>query len=357
MSLVDFTGFEEGTTTPSNPDNGGAWSIVSASSVTLTGGRTGSFGLLFGSNNGTIGAEGLARDLVAAEEHATIIMGACVQRISTATTTNGCIFGFCSDAGATTHITIQYDQAGTIRVYRGTTAGTLLGSSASPVFIDATLHYVEATVTLSDTVGVIEVKVDGVVVITLTSQDTKNAGTKTVFDRVVFGRGASAGNRHMIDDCYIVRVDGSGVNTYMDAPRIYGVTPNADGSSSQFVGSDGNSVNNYLLVDEVPPSLTDYVEDSTSGHRDLYNISSVAWATSDTPQGVRLGSIVQNTDASTRNIKLGVKSGGTVNMGAGQSIGVGSATRLGRVLPLNPVTATGWTQADIDALEIGVEVV
>lgn len=65
--------------------------------------------------------------------------------------------------------------------------------------------------------------------------------------------------------------------------------PDAGGDSDPsdgFVGSDGNSVDNYLLVDEANANTTDYVAASTTGLKDLYQMADIpttdlplAWAT------------------------------------------------------------------------------
>lgn len=48
--------------------------------------------------------------------------------------------------------------------------------------------------------------------------------------------------------------------------------PNANGNSSQLIGSDGDSIDNYLLVNDVPTDSIDYVETTTAGSRDTYKI-------------------------------------------------------------------------------------
>ena len=68
------------------------------------------------------------------------------------------------------------------RVRRGNAGGTVLGTTATGLIAINTWYYIELQVVLSDTVGVVNLTIDGTSRLALTSQDTKNAGTKTVFD-------------------------------------------------------------------------------------------------------------------------------------------------------------------------------
>jgi hypothetical protein len=53
------------------------------------------------------------------------------------------------------------------------------------------------------------------------------------------------------------------------------LVPDGNGDTSQWVGSDSDSVDNWQLVDEMPPSATDYVEADTTDLRDLYTVTNL----------------------------------------------------------------------------------
>lgn len=54
---------------------------------------------------------------------------------------------------------------------------------------------------------------------------------------------------------------------------IAAIVPNGNGSNSAFTGSDGNSTDNYLLVDEIPANVSEYVYATSSGDTDTYAMS------------------------------------------------------------------------------------
>lgn len=358
MSLIDFTGFENGEM-PSFVGIPGWGNVGSIGwSVTSSSVRTGSYCMASGANSPVTTPNGLYRDLDATEEGSEIIMGVAYNRAGFGTHTVEGIFHFLSDAGATAHISIVYNTAaGLIEARLGAGNGALLGSAVACPLADS-YYYIETRVVLHDTAGEVEVRVDGEVLINLSGIDTKNGGTKTVIDRVMWGRGsvASSGASHY-DDLYVLKVDATTPNNFLNAPKVQPMVPNGDGSTNQFVGSDGNSVSNWQNVDERPPSTADYNESSTAGNQDLYAMSDVAFQPTEVVKGVKAYLVVHNSDASTRDVKLGVRSGGTTDMDAGHGIGTGSAVRHVRLMPKNPVTSADWTQTEINALEAGVEVI
>src|SRR5439155_2772463 len=90
-----------------------------------------------------------------------------------------------SDAGATFHVTLRVSTDGSLSVLRGpATGGVIAGPTAAGLVAVNTWVFLELQATLSDTVGTAVVRINGTQVINATGLDTKNAGTKTVFDSV-----------------------------------------------------------------------------------------------------------------------------------------------------------------------------
>jgi hypothetical protein len=108
--------------------------------------------------------------------------------------------------------------------------------------------------------------------------------------------------------------DGSGAtnNDYLGDIRVECLFPNGDGASSAFVGSDGNSVNNYLLVDEtVPNDDTDYVQGTVVGDKDTYAYQDLT-TTAGSVYGVNIIPRHRKADAGGRTaVTVGRESGGT----------------------------------------------
>lgn len=109
--------------------------------------------------------------------------------------------GFWSDTNTVQHVSLRHEGSdGRVRVYMG--ASTVLAASAPGVIIANTWQYVEFQTKLHDTTGYIIVRVNGTEVINLGALNTKNAGTKTVFDTVRLGQ-PTIGNTNLYDDLYL----------------------------------------------------------------------------------------------------------------------------------------------------------
>jgi hypothetical protein len=99
-------------------------------------------------------------------------------------------------------VTLALETTGALKVLRGGSFGTLLGTSATGLIALNTWYFVELQATLSDTVGKVEVKLNGTTVIgPLTGLDT-NAGVQTTFDTLVLSA-FGAGTVTKYDDLYL----------------------------------------------------------------------------------------------------------------------------------------------------------
>ena len=123
-------------------------------------------------------------------------------RTNTTSASTRDIFSLYSDSGATRHARL---------VYQGTTNQSLsaardtstLATSATGLIPVNTWAYIEAQIKLGDAPnGYFVVRVNGTQVINATGIDTKNAGTKTVFDRLRLTT-ALSGVTNLWDDLYL----------------------------------------------------------------------------------------------------------------------------------------------------------
>lgn len=156
-----------------------------------------------------------------------------------------------------------------------------------------------------------------------------------------------------IDDIAINDTTGSYNNSWVEDGRIVSLTPNGNGDSSQWVGSDADSTDNYLLVDEVPVNTSDYVDEDTSGEKDLYAVSDWAVGTVLGIHQVYLDAYAQNPSGSSV-MELGIKTGGSEYW---ETVPVMSTSWVKRTTvsgwPINPQTTSAWTTTDLDSVQIG----
>lgn len=324
----------------------GSWSRVGNATLNTSGPRTGAQHLQVDG-----GSQQWRYTYPSTDEHATLIFGhAYWHNIAE----DHDAIRFMSDAGATTHIIIRVTAAWGLEIRRGD--GTVLAASAAGVLAASTWFYIEGKCTLADAGGYVEVRLNGSVTPILTyTGDTKNGGTKTVLEAIQVGTAGSFTSR--FDDFYFLNGAGSApYNDFLGEVRCYPLAPNGNGNSSQLTGSDGDSVNNYLHVDEIPSASNDadYVGSATVDQQDTYAHSDLT-ITAGTVLDVKVSQRAYKSDAATRGFASIVRSGGSDVATADRALGTGAQRWIDRYA-VNPVTANPWTLAEINALEAGFRV-
>lgn len=252
----------------------------------------------------------------------------------------------------TSHLSVNPATNGQLQLRRGAAGGTILATSTQSVLTD-TWYFIEMQATIADTGGICVVRVNGQEWINYTG-DTRSGGTSTQFGtvRIGHGNGYVAG----LDDLYLLDTTGSApYNTFLGDVGIKAITPNGNGAASQWVGSDGDSVDNYALVDEQPWNSTDYVGSDAAGDRDLYACSDLG--ISGTVHAVQVNAYASMSDTGTRSLRTLVRdAGGTVAASPDLALSTSWAAVQG---PIRTTDAAGspWTIASVNSHQYGIEVV
>lgn len=253
------------------------------------------------------------------------------------------------DAG-TNQCDIRIRPDGTLRATRN---GTALATSSNALST-GTAYYFECKVVINDTTGSIEVRVNGSSTgwINITSQDTKNTANATANGIRLSG---TSGNNTDYDDLYICDSNGSVNNDFLGDIRVDCYLPDGNGNSSQLAGSDGNSTDNYQLVDESSQNGdTDYVQSSTVNQKDTYTFADMTH----TPAsifGTQLNMIAKKDDSGTRSIASVCRSGGTDYDGTTQALGTTYLDYM-NIRETDPATSAAWTRTNLNNAEFGVKV-
>ena len=255
-------------------------------------------------------------------------------------------------------------QLGFYRNYNGNQ--TLLGSTSSRVLRDDIWYYLEVKMKVNNTLttGDLELRVNGETWIQVDSGDSSVSNNEWC-DAFRFGAANSSGSGVNVDydDFYILDDSGSApYNTFLGDIRVDTIRPNGNGTTSDFVGSDADSTDNYLLVDEVTPDGdTTYLKSSTPSEIDLHNLESLP-VTPSVIFGVQPVCVCKKTDAGVRTARHVIRTGGT-NYESGADIYPSSKEYIGfaslggaGMWQDNPNTAVPFVEADIDALESGVKI-
>ena len=312
-----------------------------AANAGLTTGRNG-IGLYAG-GNWQAGTDGSAyRDLTAMSEG---IFGMAVR--STRLSAENILWR----EGGTNHVYMEWDGSGHMVFKHG--GGATLGTTSS-IWTVNTDKYVEVHLKVHDTTGFLRVYVNGVQEINF-SGDTRNGGTGVINRFMLAGGQVTFEGFHyiLIDDLYIIAND-DGTSIPLGDCKVECDLPTGNGNSSQLDGSDGNSTNNYQLVDESPPNGdTDYVESATVDEKDTYAFSDLASSTG-VVHAVQISAMAKKTDAGARGLKSIARLSGTEVDSSAQSLG----TSYLMMLDIRETKPGGgsWTIADVNNAEFGVKV-
>lgn len=183
-------------------------------------------------------------------------------------------------------------------------------------------------------------------------------GAITTVDGLYFGGGlnGSWASYAYFDDLVIDDTTGEATPSPVPDRRFALLTPNGNGDKSEFTGSDGNQIDNYLLVDEIPPNGdTDYVRATAANLVDLY-----AMTTTTPPTGFTFGALIALAYArkaaaeDDTTVALTIKSGTTEQSGSAKTLGTSYALRWER-FATDPATGNPWTQSGIDSVQVGVK--
>lgn len=248
--------------------------------------------------------------------------------------------------GATVHLEFRLTVTGAIAVYRA--GSTLLGTS-SVFFTAGSWTWFQIKVLIHDSAGTVEIRdASGSVLLSLTGQDTRNAGTGFCDTMYLAGPTIAA---TLFDDYHVWDSTGSICNTWTNDTRIDHKLPDGAGNSAQFTPSAGS---NYDCVNEPTWNTTDYVESLTAGHKDSYTFGNLAHSPPSIFSVLRTV-LAQKDDAGARQLKPMTRRSGTDYSGTGVTLNQGSYVRVVDVQEADPSTSAAWTQTGFNAAEFGFE--
>jgi hypothetical protein len=354
MSLIHFDGFDARASILS-----GAYSYPVGSPATNASYVTGRFGTGFAIKGAqtTSGPFELTHVFSGAARTA-VVTGASIFN-GAGYTYSATLFAFRAGAGATSEVlTLRvnptgYSPAGRLSVNRGlhTQTGTELGVSAVTVPSDA-WHRIEVKVIAgTGTAGTVIVRQNGVVTLNLPGVDTGSANLTGV--GLGFANEQNYCWAQTSDDWWICDTSGTVNNDFLGDVRVLGISPSGNGTYSQLTGSDGNSVDNYALVDEVPPDTVDFVGSPTAGQKDTYQYADIP--ASYTVRGVRVAALASKSDAGQISGRILTRSG-TTDAGGPDCALTSTPTLFSTVLENDPATSAAWTSGGLNAAEFGWEV-
>ena len=159
-----------------------------------------------------------------------------------------------------------------------------------------------------------------------------------------------------LDDIYMDDTTGEAAPAVVPELRFGYIRPNGNGNSSGLTGSDGNQVDNYLLVDDDPvDDDTTYVAASATALKDTYAMETLV-----VPEDWAIAAVIpchvtRKGNASVANqISTVIRSNVTEAIGSVQDL-----TTIYRLLWERQITDpdgdVAWTQGALDNIEIGAK--
>ena len=261
-----------------------------------------------------------------------------------------------NDAANAPQITIVVQSTGTIAVKRGDRNGTQLGITASPVVVAEAYQHIEALVFFSQTVGTVEVRVNGVTVLSLAGVDTV-ATSLVECSQVMFFSSASSGintstSAGMVDLDDVFCYDGTGSfnNTFIGDRRVLTLFPNANTAEADWTAV--GAATGYECIDEASPDGdTTYISAgipgspatiSEFGFQNLpAGISSIS--------GVVIVEMARKTEAGPANTQWSIISGASETAGADKPM-TEIYTYRQDVFETDPASAAPFTPSEVDGL-------
>ena len=253
-----------------------------------------------------------------------------------------------SQAGGSNHIKVCLNSSYNFQVYRN---NTLLGTTSGKTLSNQTEHFFEMKVKVSNTVGTVEVWLDGTKILNLSNQDTmegSNAYIRKVQLRPFYNDLIT-----YFDDLYFLDTSGSApCNDRLGDIRIDVCRPNGAGSHTDFTPSAGN---NYENVDETyPDDDTTYNDGDAVAEQDSYALDDLD-ALGATIFGVKSQVTCKKSDSGARGYKILTRSGGSDYLSSEINPATTFATQA-KIYETNPDDSAAWEEADVNGMEVGVEI-
>lgn len=252
------------------------------------------------------------------------------------------------------HVNIRAQTDGRISVHNNTTQR---GITTDPVLLFDEYNFVEARAFISDSVGAVEVRVNNGTVLNLTGIDTNWFGLELI-DEVGFS-GHPGGGGARLDAIYILNEDGAGpLNTFLGNVQVDTLLPNANGDLTGIPTLFPAGGSAYEKVDDaLADGETSYLESTAVNQISTFTFPSLPVIPGGALiHGVQFGTRVRKTTSGSRNVRV-LQRVAAVNSTISQhSVPVENYITHLDLLVTNPVTGFAFSDADINALQLGLEV-
>lgn len=258
---------------------------------------------------------------------------------------------------AVNHMVLGVNSSRQVVVKRGTTV-LATGTTVLPP-LSSGWAYIEFKGVIHDTNGSYEVRINGVPDPTLVNAgpiDTRNAGTTGQWNRVGFQGIGSTNMTSFVDDLYVCDMSGAEANDFLTPAVKVHTLMAVPGNGSNVGLTPSTGTDHGALVDESPGNTTDYNSSGTVGAKDTYRL--LPLVAGGEVLGIQTNLQVYKNDAQVRRVCPVVRTGG-VDYDRPNVPDTWVSTNpfySTDLLLKNPGTGLNWTEAELNALEVGMKV-
>ena len=250
-----------------------------------------------------------------------------------------------------THVAIDINSSGYLVVKRN---ATVLATATTHIITPGSWFYLEFKVVIHDTIGSVAVRVDTIAPTfsaSLTGIDTREGATGIV-DRIVLN-GSFTNPYGTVDDLYVCDDSGSTNNDFLGICVVETLLPQTGAGAHQDFTQSSGSDQGAMVDEATPDDDTTYNTSATVGDQESYNYPSLSLTGS--ILGVQTDLYARKTDAGSRTIAPIVRTASTTTPGTAVAP-LTTYRYFSQVWETKPAGGA-WTEADINALEVGMKVV
>jgi len=256
----------------------------------------------------------------------------------------------------------QIQPDGTIAVYsgpHGLNPGVLLGQTNPSVAITlGRYYYIEFQSSINQSNGTAIVRINGQVVLSLSSVNTSPNGDNVADMLQLFGPGGTS--FVYVDDLYVTDNTGVAANqSFLGDVKIGLIMPASSGDFSQWTPISGST--NYLMVNEVPPDGDATYVDAVmpgggSGPTDTYFFQTVSPGL--VILAIQTNIMARKDDVGNRALSLVTRFGGANSVAdpTGRFVNETYIDYLNQQ-DVNPLTSAQWTPADLNNAQFGYQLI
>ncbi|GAB3191954.1 hypothetical protein [Hydrogenophaga aquatica] len=252
-----------------------------------------------------------------------------------------------------THL-VRIGEDGRLKLYRRTGSGMsgwdqLISTSVMTAAVRG-WHYVELQVVQGTSNGTLNVRLNGVLAITLSAQNTTQGGGPLLTAFAGSVPGQSCPVTVDVDDLYLADTSGTINNNFLGDVRVDALQPQADGALNQWTVEGASSA--WAAVSDGDEASG--IRADAAGLRQSFDIAPLPAMATPAIHGVQVTLLARKTDAGLGSVKGLVKSGTQIAVSSSLVLQEQLAWHTA-LFERNPNGNVQWTEAVFNAAEFGVE--